>query len=52
MLIILALYIVLVWLVFSKLKLVNWGWGSGTVAVLVGAFILAVFLAMLCRRPT
>ncbi|MBR0784126.1 HlyD family secretion protein [Bradyrhizobium iriomotense] len=46
MLIILTLYVVLVWLVFSKLKLVRWGWGSGTVAVLIGAFILAVFLAM------
>jgi multidrug resistance efflux pump len=46
MLIILTLYIVLVWLLFSKLKLVRWGWGSGTVAVLIGAFILAVFLAM------
>ena len=46
MLIILCLYLVLVWLVFSKLKLLKWGWGTGSVAVLVGAFILAVFLAM------
>jgi len=46
MLIILSLYAVLLWVVFSKLKLVKWGWGSGTVAVLIGAFILAVFLAM------
>src|SRR5689334_14600758 len=46
MLIILTLYLVLVWLLFSKLKLVRWGWGSGTIAVLIGAFILAVFLAM------
>ena len=46
MLIILTLYLVLVWLVFSRLKLLKWGWGSGTVAVLIGAFILAVFLAM------
>src|SRR5213593_3157111 len=46
MLIILSLYLVLLWLVFSKLKLVKWGWASGTVAVLGGAFILAVFLAM------
>ena len=37
MLIILTLYVVLVWLIFSKLKLVRWGWGSGTVAVLIGA---------------
>jgi multidrug resistance efflux pump len=46
MLIILTLYLVLVWLIFSKLKLIRWGWASGTVAVLIGAFILAVFLAM------
>jgi multidrug resistance efflux pump len=46
MLIILTLYLVLVWLVIFKLKLVKWGWGSGTVAGFIGAFILAVFLAM------
>src|SRR6202049_5379297 len=46
MVIILCLYLVALWLVFSKLKLVRWGWASGTVAVLVGAFILAVFLAL------
>lgn len=46
MLIILTLYLILVWLIFSRLKLLRWGWASGTVAVLIGAFILAVFLAM------
>jgi multidrug resistance efflux pump len=46
MLIILCAYLVLVWLVFSKLRLVKFGWVSGTVAALGGAFILAVFLAM------
>ncbi|BBC03304.1 MULTISPECIES: HlyD family secretion protein [Bradyrhizobium] len=46
MLIILTLYIVLVWLLFTKFKLVKWGWGSGAVTVLLGAFILSVFLAM------
>lgn len=46
MLIILALYLVGVWLVFSKLRLVPWGWVSGTVTVLIGAAILAVFLAL------
>ena len=46
MLIILTLYLVLVWLIFSKLKLVRWGWASGTVAVLIGAFILSVFVAL------
>jgi multidrug resistance efflux pump len=46
MLIIVCLYLVLVWLVFSKLKLLKWGWGTGSVTVLVGVFILAVFMAM------
>jgi multidrug resistance efflux pump len=46
MLIILTLYVVLMWLAFSKLKLVKWGWFSGSLTVLGGAFILAVFLAM------
>jgi multidrug resistance efflux pump len=46
MLIILCLYVVLVWLMFSKLKLLKWGWGTGSATVLVGAFIFAVFLAL------
>ena len=46
MLIILTVYLVLVWLVFSRLKLIRWGWVSGSLAVLIGAFILAVFMAM------
>jgi multidrug resistance efflux pump len=46
MVIILCLYIVALWLVFSQFKLVRWGWLSGTVAVLVGVFILATFLAL------
>src|SRR5258707_10416914 len=46
MIIILCLYIVALWLVFSKFKLVRWGWLSGTVSILVGGFILAVFLAL------
>jgi multidrug resistance efflux pump len=46
MVIILCLYILALWLVFSKLKIVRWGRASGTVAILVGAFILAVFLAL------
>ena len=46
MVIILCLYVVALWAVFSKFKLVRWGWGSGTVAVLVGLFILATFLAL------
>jgi multidrug resistance efflux pump len=46
MLIILCLYIALVWLLFGRLKLVRWGWLSGAVTVVVGAFILAVFLGL------
>src|SRR6266702_8649608 len=46
MIIILCLYLVALWLVFSKFKLVRWGWLSGTVALLVGGFILATFLAL------
>lgn len=46
MVLIVVLYAVLVWLVFAKLKLVRWGWLSGTVTVLGGAFIVAVFLAL------
>ena len=46
MVIILCLYVLALWLVFSKFKLVRWGWFSGTVAVVIGAFILAVFLAL------
>jgi multidrug resistance efflux pump len=46
MLIILCLYIVALWLVFSKFRLVRWGWLSGTVSVLIGALILATFLAL------
>ena len=46
MIIILCLYVVALWLAFSKFRLVRWGWLSGTVAILVGAFILAIFLAL------
>jgi multidrug resistance efflux pump len=46
MVIILCLYIVATWLVFSKFKLVRWGWLSGTISLLVGGFILATFLAL------
>jgi multidrug resistance efflux pump len=44
--IILCLYVVALWLVFSKMKLVRWGWLSGTISVLIGVFILATFLAL------
>lgn len=46
MVIVLVLYILLVWLLFSKLKLVKWGWTSGAVTVVIGAFIMAIFLGL------
>jgi multidrug resistance efflux pump len=45
-LIILCLYFVALWLVFSKFRLARWGWLSGTISVVIGAFILATFLAL------
>lgn len=44
--IILALYVTLLWLAFSKFKLVKWGWVTGTLSALGGMFLLFVFLAM------
>lgn len=46
MLIIASSYLLLVWLLFSKLRIVKLGWLSGTVAGIVGLLILAVFLAL------
>ena len=46
MVIILCLYIAALWAIFSRFKLVRWGWLSGTISVLVGVFILATFLAL------
>src|SRR5882762_8675292 len=46
MVIILCLYIAALWAIFSRFKLVRWGCLSGAVAVLIGGFILAVFLAL------
>jgi multidrug resistance efflux pump len=44
--IILCLYIAGMWAVFSRFKLVRWGWLSGTISILLGAIILATFLAL------
>jgi hypothetical protein len=46
MLIILCLYAVALWAIFSRFKLARWGWASGSVAVLVGVLILVTFLAL------
>jgi len=45
-LIILCLYVVALWLLFSKFKVVRWGWLSGTISISIGALILATFLAL------
>jgi multidrug resistance efflux pump len=45
-LIILGLYIVALWAIFSRFKLVSWGWLSGSAAALVGLLILATFLGL------
>src|ERR1700733_7617384 len=42
-LIILCLYFAALWLIFSRFKLIRWGWLSGTVSALVGALILPNF---------
>ena len=46
MLIILCLYFVALWLLFSKFKVVRWGWLSGTISIVIGGLILATFLAL------
>ena len=50
MLIIAALYTILVWLVFFKLKWLRWGWGSGTLTILVGILLCATFVGLLSYR--
>jgi multidrug resistance efflux pump len=44
--IILCLYVAAMWVVFFRFKLVRWGRLSGTISILIGAFILATFLAL------
>jgi multidrug resistance efflux pump len=44
--IIVCLYLVALWVLFKRVKLVRWGWLSGTISALVGIFILATFLAL------
>lgn len=46
MIIILCLYVLAMWAIFSKLKLVYWGWLSGTISIVIGVFILATFMAL------
>jgi RND family efflux transporter MFP subunit len=47
MVIVAVLYAILVWLLFFKLKWLRWGWGSGTVTVILGMVLCAVFVGFL-----
>lgn len=47
MLIVAALYAAVVWLVFFRLKWLQWGWLTGTVTVLVGLIVCAIFVGAL-----
>lgn len=53
MVIVAILYAIVVWLVFFKLKLLPWNWFTGTVTVLVGVILCAVFVGLLSHlAPT
>src|SRR5437763_1082838 len=41
------LYALLVWLVFFRLKWLQWGWLTGTVTVLVGLMVCTIFVGFL-----
>ena len=47
MVIVAVLYAILVWLIFFKLKWLRWGWGTGTVTVILGMLLCAVFVGFL-----
>jgi multidrug resistance efflux pump len=47
MLIVIALYIALAWLIFFRFRLLPWNWPWRIVTVLLGCFILAVFIGLL-----
>ena len=47
MVVVASLYAILVWLLFFKLKWLRWGWGSGTVTVILGLLLCAVFVGLL-----
>jgi RND family efflux transporter MFP subunit len=47
MVIVAVLYAILAWLIFFKLKWVRWGWGTGTVTVILGMLLCAVFVGFL-----
>src|SRR5881227_129851 len=53
MVIIAVLYALIVWLVFFRLKWLQWGWLTGTVTVLVGLMVCTIFVGFLSNlAPT
>jgi multidrug resistance efflux pump len=46
MILVIVLYVGIVWLLFWRFKVIRFGFASGTLATLVGAFILALFVAL------
>src|SRR3954465_11914135 len=47
MVIVAVIYLILLWLAFSKFRIIRLNWISGSIAAVVGVFILAVFVALL-----
>ena len=47
MVIIAILYAIIVWLVFFRLKWLRWGWFTGTLTVIVGLLVCAIFVGFL-----
>lgn len=47
MVIVAVLYILAAWLIFFRLKLLPWNWTWGTIAVVLGCFLLALFVGLL-----
>ncbi len=47
MAIVAVLYVLIVWLVFARLKWLRWGWGTGTTTILLGLVVAAVFSGFL-----
>ena len=47
MFIVALLYLLIVWLVFRRLKWLRWGWGTGLATILVGLLVCALFAGFL-----
>ena len=51
MLIVVLLYLILIWLIFFRLKWLPFNWTYGTIAGLVGVGIVCVFVGLLLSHP-